>query len=374
MVKSMKTRRKTVSFALLLTETTLAIIIFIGMYASFDNYYQVRNMKRSGYAYLYAGTVSINTRQHDLTTEYSSETIIEYRKYTKTLLDDFSSVDGNLSCEIGGNVAGGASRICKIYIAQNENLPIIIERDMSDNGVYVGNGLLEYVSDDMINVFGSNIPVAGIIAARGLEKNTDIYVKYGDLSENARAYVADYITMQLLENKACYFEYGSNSAGDMIQFCNNINSDVYECTYENSLPESENTSGSGITSGIKNTVYVLTACICFGVVFRTMLLYVSEKYRLIFISQSFGMSNIKIIFPIIMEYVTAWIISVIYAGIIGALLYYLSGTFYIGVILKYWAVSSIACLVLGLVFLIIAYSVITHKRQSLAFNIADSEG
>lgn len=52
----------------------------------------------------------------------------------------------------------------------NEKLPIIIERDMSDNGVYVGNGLLEYVSDDMINVFGSNIPVAGIIAARGLEK------------------------------------------------------------------------------------------------------------------------------------------------------------------------------------------------------------
>lgn len=86
------------------------------------------------------------------------------------------------------------------------------------------------------------------------------------------------------------------------------------------------------------------------------------------------MSNIKIILPIIMEYVTAWIISVIYAGIIGALLYYLSGTFYIGVILKYWAVSSIACLVLGLVFLIIAYSVITHGRQSLAFNIADSEG
>lgn len=106
MVKSMKTRRKTVSFALLLIETTLAIIIFIGMYASFDNYYQVRNMKRSGYVYLYAGTVSINTRQHDLTTEYSSETIIEYRKYTKRLLDDFSSVDGNLSCEIGGNVAG----------------------------------------------------------------------------------------------------------------------------------------------------------------------------------------------------------------------------------------------------------------------------
>lgn len=60
--------------------------------------------------------------------------------------------------------------MCKIYIAQNEELPIIIERDMSDNGVYVGNGLLEYVSDDMINVFGSNIPVAGIIAARGLEK------------------------------------------------------------------------------------------------------------------------------------------------------------------------------------------------------------
>ena len=73
---------------------------------------------------------------------------------------------------------------------------------MSDNGVYVGNGLLEYVSDDMINVFGSNIPVAGIIAARGLEKNTDIYVKYGDLSENARAYVADYLTLQLLENES----------------------------------------------------------------------------------------------------------------------------------------------------------------------------
>lgn len=76
-------------------------------------------------------------------------------------------------------------------------------------------------------------------------------MKYGDLSENARAYVADYITMQLLENEVCYFEYGSNSAYNMIQFCNDINSDVYECTYENSLPESENTSGSGITSGIK---------------------------------------------------------------------------------------------------------------------------
>lgn len=372
----MKIRRKAVSLALLLIETTLAIVIFIGMYASFDNYYQVRNMKRSGYAYLYAGTVLINARQNDWAAGYSSETITEYREYTKTLLDEFSSVDGNLSCEIGGNVAGGASRICKIYIAQNEKLPIIVERDMSDEGVYVGNGLLQYISGDMINIFGSNIPVAGIIAARGLEKNTDIYVKYDDLSENARSYVADYITMQLLENEACYFEYGSNSAGDMIQFCDNINGDcdVYECTYENSLPESESTSGSDITAGIKNTVYVLTACICLGVVFRTMLLYVSEKYRLIFISQSFGMSNIKIILPIIMEYVIAWIISVICAGIIGALLYYLSGTFYIGVILKYWAVSSMACLVLGLVFLIIAYAVITHGRHSLALNIADSEG
>lgn len=282
---------------------------------------------------------------------------------------------GNISCIVGGNAGDGGSAVYRVYLSADEELSVPIESSESEfsdeAGVYAGNGSLNYVDGGFMNVLSDRLKVIGIMAAYGLEKNTDIYIKYTDLSLESRRYIADYLSENILlsEDGSVEFKIESNkiteneyekmlasvkSGGDMFR---------YEIISED-MPESQS-AYNGLFKNIKNILLIMSVVICCAVMFQTMLLFMYARKEQILIKKTFGMSNRQIFIPILRQVIFIWVAAAILGMITDVVIYNLIFSYKTENVLKYWFAAISVCAVIAFLIVLSAYLKVNGKKLNL---------
>lgn len=88
-------------------------------------------------------------------------------------------------------------------MSMKESLPYPLESGnydrITDKGIFLGDGCSVYIKNDSVKVFGENLPVIGIIAGYGFDKDEHIAVKYAELSEDTRMRVRSTVLKYMTE-------------------------------------------------------------------------------------------------------------------------------------------------------------------------------
>lgn len=303
--------RSPASGLLFLIEAVISVIVMTNIWAVADNYYQTYWGRVSGQKYTNVMYISVSAAANGISDSYYDDENDAYATVLVDFIDELSEFGGNISCIVGGNAGDGGSAVYRVYLSADEELSVPIESSESEfsdeAGVYAGNGSLNYVDGGFMNVLSDRLKVIGIMAAYGLEKNTDIYIKYTDLSLESRRYIADYLSENILlsEDGSVEFKIESNkiteneyekmlasvkSGGDMFR---------YEIISED-MPESQS-AYNGLFKNIKNILLIMSVVICCAVMFQTMLLFMYARKEQILIKKTFGMSNRQIFIPILRQ-------------------------------------------------------------------------
>lgn len=367
---------------LLLVELLIAIIISTNICAITGKYYYGKVAKASGYNYVYSGMISLTMSDGIVKESYSENDITLYRDKLEKLLLKLTTIGGNISCDIGGNVANGAGEVCKVYVNADEDIAAPMESGTASfasvSGAYVGNGLKKYISNNSIIIFGNDLTVAGIMSSYGFEQNTEIYVKLSDMSESTRVYIEEYILKTLFFEPGTrfYFTYESNQNGvdEVMQFCHIVEEDFSEfvCNFDEQVPEYKSEYTSMLMT-IRNVFYIIVAVVCVSVIFRTMLIWMHEQHSAILVFKTFGMNDIKMLMPLFAEFGIVWIASFIMSGIAEFCLYRIVRAYDIALIIKYWLVASVICAFMGALILTVAYIKVSNSKKNLSAQLAEVE-
>lgn len=367
--------RSPASGLLFLIEAVISVIVMTNIWAVADNYYQTYWGRVSGQKYTNVMYISVSAAANGISDSYYDDENDAYATVLVDFIDELSEFGGNISCIVGGNAGDGGSAVYRVYLSADEELSVPIESSESEfsdeAGVYAGNGSLNYVDGGFMNVLSDRLKVIGIMAAYGLEKNTDIYIKYTDLSLESRRYIADYLSENILlsEDGSVEFKIESNkiteneyekmlasvkSGGDMFR---------YEIISED-MPESQS-AYNGLFKNIKNILLIMSVVICCAVMFQTMLLFMYARKEQILIKKTFGMSNRQIFIPILRQVIFIWVAAAILGMITDVVIYNLIFSYKTENVLKYWFAAISVCAVIAFLIVLSAYLKVNGKKLNL---------
>lgn len=291
---------------LLFLEAVVSIIILSNLWSVAEKYYRTSLSQSNGSKYLY--DVSFDVYVSRITYGTYDE-YVENRETTKKqiaeFLEDLCSLGGNVSaCPIGGNIGDGDRVVYTVYFSATEPIRTPMESSQyafnEMSGIYLGNYHVNYMdTKQQVKVFQDYLDVIGIMTTYAFEKNTDIYVKYNDLSDLSKASVVDYfytandlpITIRAESDSVSEEEF-KNALSESVKKYSMIS--VQE--YDQSMAV-EYDAYTKMFPVIKYGFCGLGVLLCMGVIIQTMALLLYENRINLLIKKTFGMSEFQIFFP-----------------------------------------------------------------------------
>lgn len=295
---------------LLMLQLTVTIMVTMNLSESLDRYMGASGSVRVG-RYLYEKNYDIYSDLKELEPDSrSEEAVLEAGKELDELLKKLSEFPVNTYFYVSGAIGDGDFTDYCVYMSMKESLPYPLESGsydrITDKGIFLGDGCSVYIENDSVKVFGENLPVIGIIAGYGFDKNEHIAVKYAELSEDAkirvRSTVLKYMTEKyVISARLCIGSDRRPVDAYTAELEELIDSFPHMSAMEAHDSIEKNDSVSENYSSLKTMLVVLALALCILSGVQVVGMYISCKKKEIAIRYAFGLSEGTVFLQVLKE-------------------------------------------------------------------------
>lgn len=289
------------------------------------------------------------------------------------LFDSMPEFEGNIILPaIPFEFLSGCMLSCNILLAQNEELPYLIDKKgCSDRGIFVGNTYDGYWSDGKIELGYGKFEVSGIISNDNLELNEEIYIPYDIISDQEKEYVYNKLYSGIMWDNTILIVFASDKAGvverdmehlDEKLLSNNVNFELKNMSSSNmDYISFENKGSYSLYKVVKKVICIIAVLFCIFAVFETLRLFISKKKSDITILWSLGTKKSQIVKMLINELGMAIIIGAAVAFIAEWIVYKLIMNCRFIVLVKYGMLSLATVILLAIIMLTVMLVCLLRK-------------
>lgn len=322
MLQQIKRRGNRVYKLLLFVEVVITIIIAMNLSEALERYTSSISNK-SQYKYESFVVVKLDGNVE--------EALLEVQDFFERI----NIFDANVYISDIGIMFNGAEYISAtvLFSCKEKKLFNIDDNKDTDSGLYIGNRYEYLIENNMIDVDGNIMEIAGIMYDSGFSKNEQIIIEYSKSTEEIKYTIIENIKRKLEWGNEFNIYIGSNNS--KVDSCvkeimelgeKYLHIDIVSGAYGNHITD-ENRTYFSIFSDLKSIIMAVAYAFCILSTVYVGSLYISSNRKNIAIRRAFGCNTGLIFISLIKDMIGTIAYGIITAVTIEILVY--------GIILKY---------------------------------------
>lgn len=362
MLKKSKKRGNIVYKLLLFVEVVITIIIAMNLSESLERYTSSISNKSQ---YKYESFVVVKLDENE------EEAILEVQDFFERI----NIFDANVYITDIGIMFNGAEYISATVLlsCKEKKLFNIDNNKDTDSGLYIGNRYEYLIENNLIDVDGRIMEIAGIMHDSGFSKNEQIIIEYSKSTEELKCTIIENIKRKLEWGNEINLYIGSNNSKvdscvmEIMELGEKYSHiDIVSGADDNHITD-ENRTYFSIFSDLKSIIMVVAYAFCVLSTLYVGSLYISSNRKNIAIRRAFGCSTWLIFASLIKDMMGAIVYGIITATTIEILVY--------GMVLKYSMskviVNGILAMILTIAIdmLLLVLLLIVTLRKNIAVEI-----